>query len=188
MAKGQLVKNASQAYGYTYASLSDMQKAGINIPMMRTKLTENGEYVEWLDEKTNEWLQGAKVVPMELKGMNPAQAYGSALTYARRYTVQMAESVACDDDKNIETQRPQSKAPAKSAQKPKMLDFDQMEKEMGAIKNVDKLREYTAKLLLGKTDKQKEIIKNKAKHFADKLENQEPSDAPSDEELEKAKL
>ena len=97
-----IVKNEDKAYGYKYTSLASLAKQNINIPKMRTKVTEFGEYVEYLDDD-NTWQQGAKVIPMELKGMNAAQSYGSALTYARRYTVQMAESVACDDDQNIET-------------------------------------------------------------------------------------
>lgn len=34
--------------------------------------------------------------------MNAAQLYGSALTYARRYTVLMALGLSCDDDKVVE--------------------------------------------------------------------------------------
>ena len=35
--------------------------------------------------------------------MNEAQAYGSALTYARRYTVLTLLGIATDDDKKLET-------------------------------------------------------------------------------------
>ena len=41
-----------------------------------------------------------------MKGSNSAQRYGSAITYARRYTTLLALSLACDDDKKIETQEP----------------------------------------------------------------------------------
>ena len=92
----KLIKNKSQGFGYKYSSLADFHKAGITIPKMRIKAMEFGEYIEYFDG--TEWQQGAKVVEMEMKGMNPAQAYGSALTYARRYTVAMAEAIATDDD------------------------------------------------------------------------------------------
>lgn len=115
MAEGKIVKNQSKGYGYTYSSLADLHKAGIKIPKMRTKATEFGEFVEYYDEATQQWLQGARVVPFERKGMNAAQAYGASLTYARRYTVQMAESVACDDDKGVENSKPIASAPAKKS-------------------------------------------------------------------------
>lgn len=96
-----IVKNKSNGYGYKYSNLADLHRAGINIPKMRVKPTEFGDYVEYLDDK-GEWQVGAKVVTFEAKGMNASQVYGAALTYARRYTVQMAEQVACDDDDGVE--------------------------------------------------------------------------------------
>lgn len=100
--EGKIITNASEGYGYHYSSLADLSRAGVKISKMRVKPTEYGEFIEYLDSN-GEWQTGAKIVPFEAKGMNPAQAYGAALTYARRYTVQMAECVACDDDDNVET-------------------------------------------------------------------------------------
>lgn len=98
----QIVKNNSEGYGYNYASLSDIAKQGYEIPKM--KIINNGEvdYVYYLDKELNEWQQGARIVVPSSKGMNEAQLYGSALTYARRYTTLMALGLACDDDKEIE--------------------------------------------------------------------------------------
>lgn len=97
-----IVSTASQAYGYNYASLADIVKQ-LNkpLPKMRTKMVEGVQFVEYLDTDGT-WQQGAEVVVPDMKGSNAAQAYGSALTYARRYTVQLALGLACDDDQKLE--------------------------------------------------------------------------------------
>lgn len=96
-----IIKNESKAYGYNYASLADMARQGVKIPQMTTKLVDGVEYVYYKDGEN--WLQGARVVTtLAMKGMNEAQAYGSALTYARRYTVAMANCIVTDDDDAIE--------------------------------------------------------------------------------------
>lgn len=107
MADNKIVKNNSKAYGYNYASLSDIVKQGFEIPKMRVAVHEGNDYIEYFDG--TEWQLGAKIVVPEMKGSNEAQRFGSALTYARRYTAQMALQLACDDDTKIETQAPRPK-------------------------------------------------------------------------------
>lgn len=151
-----VIKNSSQAYGYKYTSLADMANAGIKIPKMRTKVTENGEYVEYLDED-NTWQQGARIVPINMHGQNEAQAYGASLTYARRYTVQLAMSVVCDDDKNVETQEP-VKA---NAQKSSGVDIDYIKTTLKTLKTndeVDKFAVAVKKKYPKITDKQKALL------------------------------
>lgn len=151
-----VIKNSSQAYGYKYTSLADMANAGIKIPKMRTKVTENGEYVEYLDED-NTWQQGARIVPIAMHGQNEAQAYGASLTYARRYTVQLAMSVVCDDDKNVETQEP-VKA---NAQKSSGVDIDYIKTTLKTLKTnaqVDKFAVAVNKKYPKITDKQKALL------------------------------
>lgn len=104
----KLVKNSSKAYGYNYASLGDIVKQGFDIPKMRVATHEGNDYIEYFDGEA--WQLGARIVVPDMKGSNEAQRYGSALTYARRYTAQMALSLVCDDDTKIETQAPQPKA------------------------------------------------------------------------------
>ena len=97
-----IVSNASQGYGYNYAALSDIAMQGYEIPKMKTGTEGEREYVYYFDKDIKEWIRGAEIVLPDSKGMNKAQLYGSALTYARRYTTLMALSLACEDDKKIE--------------------------------------------------------------------------------------
>ena len=91
----KVIKNQSKGYGYTYNNLADLARAGVEIPPMKTAIVEGREYV--FAKIGDEWIQGAQVIDIDMKGMNAAQAYGSALTYARRYTVQLVMGIACDD-------------------------------------------------------------------------------------------
>ena len=106
MTDKKIVANTSKAYGYNYASLSDIANQGFTIPKMKTGTDGEKEYVYYYDAELKEWVRGAEIVVPEMKGSNSAQRYGSAITYARRYTTLLALSLACDDDKKIETQEP----------------------------------------------------------------------------------
>lgn len=103
-----VVKNDSKAYGYNYASLGDIAKQGFKIPKMKTGEENNRQYLYYFDNDLNDWVRGAEIVIPDTRGMNAAQKYGSSLTYARRYTTLMALSLACDDDKKLETQEPKN--------------------------------------------------------------------------------
>lgn len=104
-----IIKNGTEGYGYNYASLSDIEKQGYKLPKMKVGVVDNNEYVFYFDEELKEWIQGSQIVvpesPKNKDGkvkMNKAQLYGSALTYARRYTTLMALQLSCDDDNEIE--------------------------------------------------------------------------------------
>lgn len=108
-----IVKAESKASKYNYASLSDIAKQGFQIPLMKTGTEGGKEYVYYAYSDSMEWIRGAEiVVPSPIlnrdgkPAMNEAQLYGSALTYARRYTTMMALCLACDDDKNLEDNEP----------------------------------------------------------------------------------
>lgn len=99
----QIVKNGQEGFNFKYASLSDIAQQGFKIPKMKTGLdTFGAEYVFYYDEQLKEWIQGAKVCGLQSKQMNVAQAYGAALTYARRYTTLLALGLATDDDTKID--------------------------------------------------------------------------------------
>lgn len=157
-----VVKNQSNGYGYKYNNLADLDRAGISIPKMRVKPTEFGEFVEYLDEK-GEWQTGAKVVEFEMKGCNKAQSYGASLSYARRYTTMLANSVACDDDDAIETHKPTS---ANTAEKPKSnFDFNEARKKMESFQTMKELEAFWKNDVPAYAKKYLEKDKDKAKEF-----------------------
>lgn len=151
----QIVKSESQAYGYNYASLADIVNQGFKLPVMETRNIEGETFMGWLDDKA-EWHQGAPLIVPEMKGMNAAQAMGSALTYARRYTAQMALGLACDDDAKLEK--------TKGAPEPtgkvygKKVDFRQVREKLQTISDMNELMTYWNEL--GLSEKQANILKS----------------------------
>lgn len=104
-----IIINNSKARNYNYASLSDIAAQGYEIPKMKTESEYEEEFVYYYDAELKEWIRGAKVVIPEAilnkdgkPVMNKAQLYGSALTYARRYTALLALQLCCSDDSNLE--------------------------------------------------------------------------------------
>lgn len=136
----QIVKNASQGYGYSYSNLADLAKAGVEIPVMKTQRVDGDEYVFALID--GEWIQGAKVIEMEMKGMNAAQAYGSALTYARRYTVQLVKGIACDDDDKVEADGAAKRVGNKNSK----LDFDKIREQLDMLDDIESVKAYYEEL------------------------------------------
>ena len=151
----QIVKSESKAYGYNYASLADIVNQGFTLPVMETRNVDGETYMGWLDDKGT-WHQGAPLVVPEMKGMNAAQAMGSALTYARRYTAQMALGLACDDDAKLEKTKDAPEATGKIYGS--KVDFRAVREKINSINNADELVKYWMGLKL--SDKQANILKS----------------------------
>lgn len=151
----QIVKSESKAYGYNYASLADIVNQGFTLPVMETRNVDGETFMGWLDDKGT-WHQGAPLVVPEMKGMNAAQAMGSALTYARRYTAQMALGLACDDDAKLEKTKGAPEATGKIYGS--KVDFRAVREKINSINNADELTKYWVELKL--SDKQANILRS----------------------------
>lgn len=97
---------SGKEYSYQYVDIAQIHEYLEENDMkyiQQIKRIDNEDYVmtkRYIDGKwEDEWLQGSKVVDATLFGNdNPAQKQGSALTYARRYSLLMAFGLATEDD------------------------------------------------------------------------------------------
>ena len=94
-----------EGYGYCYTDLAEIHRylEENNIWYYQyIDRIDNDDYimtVKVIDGKEQPALRGCRVVNAVLSGKsNPAQEQGSALTYARRYSLLMAFGLATDDD------------------------------------------------------------------------------------------
>lgn len=136
----QIIKNASKGYNYKYSNLADLARAGVEIPPMRTERVDGYEYV--FAKVGNEWIQGARVVELTTNGMNPAQAYGAALTYARRYTVQLVQAIACDDDDALEAHTAEERKNFSKTKTNYGINFDEVKEALEVIDDSESLKAY----------------------------------------------
>lgn len=150
----QIVKSESKAYGYNYASLADIVNQGFRLPIMETRNIDGETFMGWLDEQ-NQWHQGAPLIVPEMKGMNAAQAMGSALTYARRYTAQMALGLACDDDAKLKKTKSGPVATGKVYGS--KVDFAKIRDQLATIENPNELVKYWKGLKL--SEKQADVLR-----------------------------
>lgn len=155
----QIIKAASKGYNYNYASLADIAKAGKQIPKMRIKPTDNGDYIEYLDGD-GEWQIGAKIVIPEMAKSNEAQKYGAAVTYARRVTAQLALSLVCSDDDKIETHNV-DEANANEKRNANRPTFDDIKAKLDTLKTTTEVNAYAKEvsaIFPNPTDKQRHAI------------------------------
>lgn len=97
------VKKKSEGYGYKYADLAEIHKllegSGQTYFQYIQVLDDGREQIMTKRDDMDEVIPGCIVAEAKLTGKNnPAQEHGSALTYARRYSLLMAYGLATDDD------------------------------------------------------------------------------------------
>ena len=147
------VKKKSTAGGgkfsYKYTDLAtiheELERQGIEYYQF-TKYDEqaNADYIYTViirDGEPGKELRGVKIVEGNtLAGGNAAQEYGSALTYARRYSLLLALGWATEDD---DAQRVGKSAPAKYS-----VDFNDIRAKIAKINTIEELEVYWRSLKL----------------------------------------
>ena len=103
-----ILNKNSEGYGYKYTDIAEIHKYLEENDMkyyqeIQTSEINGFDYIMTYRFINGEWEEkpkrGCKVVDATLQGIkNPAQEQGSALTYARRYSLLMAFGLATDDD------------------------------------------------------------------------------------------
>lgn len=125
------LKKNKEGYGYKYTELAEIHRYLENIDaryIQRIERIDGDDYVFtkrcFNNEWENDWLQGCRVVNAVLQGIkNPAQEQGSALTYARRYSLLMAFGLATEDDDAQSLSRPKEEIKTKEQAEKYKLTF-----------------------------------------------------------------
>lgn len=102
-------------FSYKYASLADTIRVvnteyGYDVQQTVQHIDQTDVVVtRYRESPEAEWTEWLAPVPVRAGagGNNPMQAYGAALTYARRYSLQMALCMAADDTDGLEERKPQ---------------------------------------------------------------------------------
>ena len=120
------IRKNSQGYGYRYTDLAEihrhMEEVGLRY-WQEVETIDDADFIitHILDasDKLIRKCRGCRVV--KVSGKNPAQDYGSALTYARRYSLLLAFGLAtADDDASTLTVEPKTVCRnRKSVEKPR---------------------------------------------------------------------
>ena len=153
-----VLKKLSQGYGYCYTELStiheELEKQGITYyQYIEYDPNADADYIYTvltIDGEEKPARRGCRVV-LGNTMKSAAQEQGSALTYARRYSLLMALGWACEDDDGDSVGKA---APAPS----RKIDFRQIREHLSEITDESELNSYWVSLHL--SEKQAAVLKS----------------------------
>ena len=153
-----VLKKLSQGYGYKYTELStiheELEKQGITYyQYIEYDPNADADYIYTvltIDGEEKPARRGCRVVLGDTM-KSAAQEQGSALTYARRYSLLMALGWACEDDDGDSV----GKAAPTSSRK---IDFRQIREHLSEITDENELNSYWVSLHL--SEKQAAVLKS----------------------------
>lgn len=110
------IAKKTEGYGYKYTELADINKYCENLGITYFQEVETNEInqkdyiITYLVSEDGTKIvkhRGCQIVEAKLSGINnPVQAYGSSLTYCRRYSLLMALGLATEDDEGASLSEP----------------------------------------------------------------------------------
>ncbi len=153
------IKKLSQGYGYKYAELStiheELERQGITYyQYIAYDQAADADYIYTVINNGEEELaprRGCRVISGGDSMKSAAQAQGSAITYARRYSLLMALGWATEDDDGNSAGTPAPKSRNR-------VDFDEVRAKVKTIDNIDELNQYWVSLKL--SEKQANALKS----------------------------
>ena len=163
--KKTTIKKLSKGYGYCYSDLAtiheEMEKQGITYYQYTDFCIEaNCDYIYTvliIDGEEQKPRRGCRVIYGDEKQLkSAAQAQGSGLTYARRYSLLMALGWATEDDDGADAGNDGAGA-SKTLKMGNKIDFKQVREHLGDITSEDELNQYWHSLKL--SEKQAAVLK-----------------------------
>lgn len=163
------VKKNSNGYNYKYADLAQIHEELENQSITYYQYIDydqnaDADYIYTViikDGKESSPRRGCRVIIGHEEKMSAAQAQGSALTYARRYSLLMALGWATEDDDGATAgkQTPEQVSRFSGSR----VNFAEVRDKLTGIDNIEELNNYWKELNL--TEKQANVLK---KDFADR--------------------
>ena len=137
------IHKATKGYGYSYADLPTifavinplLDKHGLGVTQLLNSCDEGDEIKTIIFHiDSGEMLESITRIPKAtLKGMNEYQAYGSGVTYYRRYSLSCALRLVTDIDNDASSVPSKPSKPVKPTKK--VLSDDRFIKALEAIKS-----------------------------------------------------
>ena len=166
------IRKNSQGYGYRYTDLAEIHRHmdEVGLRYYQEVETVDGEdfvitHILNTEDEVIRKCRGCRVV--KVSGKNPAQDYGSALTYARRYSLLLAFGLATTDDDAAALNQAETKSASpsrKSRDKPKSTKSeDKLYRQVG----VDAVKHLLDKGVLTLSEVQSEVRRYGAAKMSD---------------------